>query len=142
MSGSEPGSTSSLGIGDELPSLRTPPMDRGRLASMAAAMGDPNPVHLDDEFAEGIGLPGVIAHGTFAISYVGAAISRHVGVEQLRTLNVELTAPVFIGDELITQVTIGVVHSSGAETVLDGVLSVRNQAGTVVARGTASWIDR
>ena len=112
-----------------------------RLAYMAVAMRDPNPVHLDDDFARDIGLPGVIAHGTFAISYVGAAISRHVGVDRLRTLNVELTAPVFIGDELTTQVTTGMVHSLGDQTILDGVLSVKNQDGTLVARGTASWVS-
>jgi len=130
-----------LSIGDELPSIRTPPMDRMRLAYMAVAMRDPNPVHLDDDFAQGIGLPGVIAHGTFAVSYVGAAISRHVGVDRIRTFNVELTAPVFIGDELTTQVTTGMVHSMGDETILEGVLSVRNQDGTLVARGSASWIS-
>src|SRR5262249_815892 len=36
---------------------------REQIAAYAAASGDSNPIHLDDEFARSVGLPGVIAHG-------------------------------------------------------------------------------
>jgi len=36
---------------------------REQIAAYAAASGDNNPIHLDDEFARSVGLPGVIAHG-------------------------------------------------------------------------------
>jgi acyl dehydratase len=34
-----------------------------QIAAYAEASGDLNPIHLDDEFARSVGLPGVIAHG-------------------------------------------------------------------------------
>lgn len=36
---------------------------REQIAAYAEASGDSNPIHLDDEFARSVGLPGVIAHG-------------------------------------------------------------------------------
>jgi acyl dehydratase len=36
---------------------------REQIASYADASGDRNPIHLDDDFARSVGLPGVIAHG-------------------------------------------------------------------------------
>ncbi len=36
---------------------------REHIAAYAEASGDHNPIHLDDEFARSVGLPGVIAHG-------------------------------------------------------------------------------
>jgi acyl dehydratase len=34
-----------------------------QIAAYAEASGDLNPIHLDEEFARSVGLPGVIAHG-------------------------------------------------------------------------------
>jgi acyl dehydratase len=34
-----------------------------QIAAYAEASGDHNPIHLDDEFARSVGLPGVIVHG-------------------------------------------------------------------------------
>jgi len=36
---------------------------REQIAAYADASGDHNPIHLDDDFARSVGLPGVIAHG-------------------------------------------------------------------------------
>ena len=36
---------------------------REQIAAYAEASGDHNPIHLDEEFAKSVGLPGVIAHG-------------------------------------------------------------------------------
>ena len=34
-----------------------------QIAAYAEASGDTNPIHLDEDFARSVGLPGVIAHG-------------------------------------------------------------------------------
>jgi acyl dehydratase len=34
-----------------------------QIAAYAEASGDRNPIHVDEEFARSVGLPGVIAHG-------------------------------------------------------------------------------
>jgi len=46
-----------------LEQLVKPPIDRVQLAKYAAASGDFNPLHLDDDFARKAGFDGVIAHG-------------------------------------------------------------------------------
>lgn len=51
---------------------RTVVVDRARLVRYAGASGDFNPIHWDDSFAQGVGLPGVIAHGMFTM---GAAVA-------------------------------------------------------------------
>lgn len=128
----------SLQIGDELPEVLTPPIDRLRIAYMAVSMRDPNLVHVEDSYAAKSGLPSVIAHGTFVTSYAGAAISRAVGVDAVRRIRVDVTAPVFPGDVLRTQAVV-----TGAEPAADGQLltidvTVTNQDGVRVGRGTAS----
>lgn len=61
---------SDLSVGDRLPHLSVP-VDRARLVHYAGASGDRNPIHWDERFATGVGLPDVIAHGMFTM---GAAI--------------------------------------------------------------------
>ncbi|ACZ20722.1 acyl dehydratase [Sanguibacter keddieii DSM 10542] len=51
---------------------RTVVVDRARLVRYAGASGDFNPIHWNDTFAQGVGLPGVIAHGMFTM---GAAVA-------------------------------------------------------------------
>jgi acyl dehydratase len=125
--------------GDRLPDLEIGPISRIQVAYMTVAMRDPNPVHVDDDFARQAGLPGAIAHGTFAVSALGTAVSRHVGVDALRRLKVELTAPVFPGDRLTTEVTVDDVEDAEVGGVVHARLVARNQAGATVARGRASW---
>jgi acyl dehydratase len=125
-------------IGDELPEVLTPPIDRLRIAYMAVSMRDPNLVHVEDSYAAKSGLPSVIAHGTFVTSYAGAAISRAVGMDAVRRIRVDVTAPVFPGDVLRTQAVV-----TGAEPSADGQLltidvTVTNQDGVRVGRGTAA----
>lgn len=51
---------------------RTVTVDRSRLVRYAGASGDFNPIHWNDTFAQGVGLPGVIAHGMLTM---GAAVA-------------------------------------------------------------------
>jgi acyl dehydratase len=108
--------------------ITSPALDRMRLAYMTVAMRDPNPVHLEDEAARRAGLPSHIAHGTFAVAYLAATVSRLAGIDRLRELDVRLVAPVLGGDRLQT---------SGEVQAPDTVAVVASrQDGTVVARGT------
>ena len=122
-------------VGDQLPSLRPPTVDRLRIAYMAVAMRDPNLVHVEDAHAQRCGLPGAIAHGTFVIAYLGGLISRLAGTDAVRQFSVELTAPVFPGDE---------IEASGSVTAVDGdlvtaALQATRVDGTTVGRGEATF---
>ena len=59
-----------LTVGQDLGS-RTIEVTRTDLVKYAGASGDFNPIHWNEAFATGVGLPGVIAHGMFTM---GAAV--------------------------------------------------------------------
>ncbi|MHA7279264.1 MaoC family dehydratase [Arthrobacter sp. MDT2-2] len=63
-------STDSLEVGQQIGST-TIGITRQDLVRYAGASGDLNPIHWNQSFAEGVGLPGVIAHGMFTM---GAAV--------------------------------------------------------------------
>lgn len=44
-----------------------------QIGAYAAASGDHNPIHVDDEFARSVGLPGVIAHGMLQMGLLARA---------------------------------------------------------------------
>jgi acyl dehydratase len=117
-----------------------------RIAYMAVSMRDPNPVHVEDEYAARCGLPGVIAHGTFVTSYLGLTVSRCVGVGAVRRLRVELTAPVVPGDLLSTAAVVVAVdpvgegEKPGAELVTLELTAARAD-GVTVGRGTATFVQ-
>ncbi|MHA7178833.1 MaoC family dehydratase [Arthrobacter sp. MDB2-24] len=63
-------SAASLEVGQQIGST-TIGITRQDLVRYAGASGDLNPIHWNQSFAEGVGLPGVIAHGMFTM---GAAV--------------------------------------------------------------------
>lgn len=68
----------------------------------AAASGDHNPIHLDDDFARVSGLPGVIVHGLASLAIAGHAVLP-AGADPSR-LSCRFTRPITPGDTLITRV--------------------------------------
>ena len=65
----------------------------------ADASGDHFAIHLDDEFARSVGLPGRIVHGLCTMAFTGRADPRAI-----RRLAVRFSAPLFPGDTLTTSV--------------------------------------
>ena len=75
--------------GDELPTLRTTP-DRYLTVRYAGASGDFNPIHIDEDFARQVGLPGRILHGLWTMAQVARAQTQAAGGPQaLRRLAVQ-----------------------------------------------------
>src|SRR5215210_8987140 len=60
--------------GEQLPDLRVTP-DRYLTVRYAGASGDFNPIHVDDEFARSVGLPGRILHGLYTMAQVARALT-------------------------------------------------------------------
>jgi acyl dehydratase len=71
--------------GDELPELRVTP-DKYVTVRYAGASGDFNPIHVDEEFARAVGLPGRILHGLWSMAQVARAVG---DVEHLQRLSVQ-----------------------------------------------------
>lgn len=53
--------------------------DRYTTVRYAGASGDFNPIHLDDEFAQQVGLPGRIVHGLWTMAQVARATTESSG---------------------------------------------------------------
>lgn len=117
--------------------LEAPAIDRMRIAYMAVSMRDPNPVHVEEAVAVRAGMPTVIAHGTFVLGYAGVALTRAYGFAAVRRLHVDVTAPVFPGDVLTTELEVVDERTERAQRVLLLQVRVLKPDGTVAGRGTA-----
>jgi acyl dehydratase len=75
--------------GDEIEPLAITP-DKYLTIRYAGASGDFNPIHVDEEFARGVGLPGRILHGLYSMAQVARAQTDAGGGPQaLRRLTVQ-----------------------------------------------------
>jgi len=73
----------------------------------AEPAGDPMPIHLDEEFAKNMGLPGIIMHGLCTMAFTSHALLSHVAPnnpERLKRLAVRFAAPGRPGQVLTTSV--------------------------------------
>ena len=72
---------------------------REQIADYAKASGDQNPIHLDNDFARSVGLPGVIAHGMLQMGIAATVASEAAGGPgRLRRMSVRFAGIVVPGD--------------------------------------------
>ena len=78
---------------------RTVTFTKEQISDYAEASGDHNPIHLDDDFARSVGLPGRIAHGMLQMGIAGTvAADAAGGGGRLRKLQCRFTGMVVPGD--------------------------------------------
>jgi acyl dehydratase len=71
----------------------------------AEPAGDPMPIHLDDEFARQMGLPGIIIHGLCTMAFTSHAVIGHAYLRdpsRLRRLAVRFSSPARPGNTMTT----------------------------------------
>jgi acyl dehydratase len=127
---------SELAAGDELTVLAVTP-DRIASARYAGASGDFNPIHLDDDFARSVGLPGRILHGLHTMALLARAVTEAAGgPEHLRRLAVQFRGAA-VPDQEITV--------SGTVTAREGphvTLTVSaHQLGKAIIRGASAELE-
>jgi acyl dehydratase len=102
--------------GEHLPELRVTP-DKYLTVRYAGASGDFNPIHIDEEFAKAIGLPGKILHGLWTMAQVARAQTEAAGGPQsLRRLSVQFRGMGFPEQELVVRSTVRAV-ADGLATI-------------------------
>ncbi len=69
---------SELTVGTQIPELKITP-DKYLTVRYAGASGDFNPIHVDEEFARAVGLPGRILHGLWSMAQVARAQTEAAG---------------------------------------------------------------
>ena len=72
------------------------PLTRADLVAYAAASGDPNPIHQDEDVARSVGLPGVIAHGMLTLGLAGRAVATWTEGAEVVELGCKFTNPVVV----------------------------------------------
>jgi acyl dehydratase len=111
---------SALEPGQALPDLKVTP-DRYLTVRYAGASGDFNPIHIDEEFAQSVGLPGKILHGLWMMAQVARAVSAAGdGPEALRSLSIQFRGMGFPEQELTVSATV--------KDVADGVATIEAEA--------------
>ena len=65
-------------VGEEIPELIKEPTTR-QLVQYAGAQGDFYEIHYDQDFARGVGLPGVILHGLLKAAFLGQLVTDWLG---------------------------------------------------------------
>ena len=125
-----------LESGAQIPELRVTP-DRYLTARYAGASGDFNPIHIDEEFARSVGLPGRILHGLWTMAQVARAQTDAAGgPAHLRRLSVQ-----FRGMGVPEQ---EVVVSGSVREVSDGralVDTVAEQGGAQIIRNAEAELE-
>ena len=119
--------------GDKLPDLKITP-DKYLTVRYAGASGDFNPIHIDEEFAKSVGLPGKILHGLWSMAQVARAQTEAAGgPEKLKRLSVQFRGMGIPEQELVVTSTV--------REVSDGVATVDAEARQgdtrVIRRGVA-----
>ena len=79
------------------------PVDRDQTYRYAEASGDQMPIHLDDDLARQVGLPGIIVHGLCTMAFCSRAVIDRVAdgdPSRLRRLAVRFAANLLPGEEL------------------------------------------
>src|SRR5688500_17484013 len=122
--------------GDELRKLQITP-DKYLTVRYAGASGDYNPIHIDEEFAKQVGLPGRILHGLWTMAQVARAQTEQGGgPHALKRLSVQ-----FRGMGLPEQ---EIVVTGKVRTVDDGIAvidTVAEQAGNQIIRNAEAELE-
>lgn len=106
-----------LTIGQELPA-RVFRITRDSLVRYAGASGDFNPIHYRDDFAQKVGLPGVLAHGMLTMGLAVQVVVDFVGGSgNILDYQVRFTKPVLVDAKDGATVT---VSAKVAEIAEDG----------------------
>ena len=87
-------------VGDALPELQLPAVDRTTLALFAGASGDHNPMHIDIDVARRAGMPDVFAHGMLGMAWLGRSVTAWAPQSQLRKFDARFQGITHLGNAM------------------------------------------
>ena len=87
-------------VGDRLPALQLPVVDRTTLALFAGASGDHNPIHIDIDVARSAGMPDVFAQGMLGMAWLARVITGWVPQSQLRRFDARFQGITHLGNAI------------------------------------------
>ena len=110
--------TPPVSVGDEMPTVHVE-ITRADLRRYAEASGDHNPIHLRDEAARELGLPGVVAHGMLTSALAIGEVARWAGgADRVLATSIRFAGPVVVPADgpavLVVSGTVRKVAEDGA----------------------------
>ena len=121
--------------GDEIELTVTP--DRYVTVRYAGASGDFNPIHIDEEFARAVGLPGRILHGLWTMAQVARAQTEAAGGPgHLRRLSVQFRGMGMPEQEVVVSGTVRELADGRAT-----VDTVAEQGGKQIIRNAEAELE-
>jgi len=125
-----------LQVGADIPEVRVTP-DKYLTVRYAGASGDFNPIHIDEEFARAVGLPGRILHGLWTMAQVARAQTEAAGgPERLKRLSVQFRGMGVPEQEIVVKGTVREAH--GGRVTVD---TVAEQAGKQIVRNAEAELE-
>jgi acyl dehydratase len=126
-----------LQVGAQIPEVRVTP-DKYLTVRYAGASGDFNPIHIDEEFARAVGLPGRILHGLWTMAQVARAQTEAAGgPEHLKRLSVQFRGMGVPEQEVIVSGTVR--ETTDGSVVID---TVAEQSGDQIIRNAEAEVVR
>jgi len=124
-----------LEMGSEIPEVKVTP-DKYLTARYAGASGDFNPIHIDEEFAKAVGLPGRILHGLWTMAQVARAQTEAAGgPEHLKRLAVQFRGMGVPEQEIVVKGVVG--EREEGRVIVD---TVAEQGGKQIVRNARAEI--
>jgi acyl dehydratase len=125
-----------LQTGTQIPEVSVTP-DKYLTNRYAGASGDFNPIHIDEEFARAVGLPGRILHGLWTMAQVARAQTEAAGgPEYLKRLSVQMRGMGVPEQEIVVS---GTVREADDGRVL--IDTVAEQAGKQIIRNAEAELE-
>lgn len=121
---------------EQIPQLSITP-DKYLTNRYAGASGDFNPIHIDEEFARAVGLPGRILHGLWTMAQVARAQTEAAGgPDHLKRLSVQFRGMGVPEQEIVVSGTVRGVDDGRAV-----VETVAEQAGKQIIRKAEAELE-
>jgi acyl dehydratase len=125
-------------VGTALPPLGKGPITREMLKEYGPAAGDPNPIHVDDEFARNAGYPGVFAHGMLSMGFLGEFLVNAAGVGNVRRFRARFAKLTWPGDLVTCKGTVTAVRDEGGVRLVECEVWTETQSGDRKVTGSAT----
>lgn len=121
---------------EKAPDLSISDTTRPEQAAIYRLSGDPNPIHIDPDFAKMAGFETPFLHGLCTYGFVGRALVKGLcggDPAKLKSFDARFADQVFMGDEIITQ-----IWKTGAGEAI--VQAVTQKGNVVLSQGKASYL--
>jgi acyl dehydratase len=127
-------------VGDELPPLVKPPVDRLQIARYVGAAADWNPLYIDEPHARASGFPSTFAPGTIGMGFLAELATDWTRGARLKRIQSRLVKFVWPGDVLTARGRVVERRfEPGDAYTIDLELWAENQRGELVTRGLATY---